>query len=219
MTSYSAPTRTVNDVLTDAKRAFGDESGTVLEETDIIRWLNDAMDVIVSTNKPLKSRAVINTVIGQNEYPIDQLNIHEIETIHYNDLRLPNIAFNQFEEWVRTNASAGSLNQAMPQLWYVWNNLLTLWPTPDAVAQLTIYYTPRPTHVENTPSTILPIPDKYYQDIVRYVLWNAFEMTENTALSQLKQAQFNQSLTSFGEEERSEQNATYSTITVIDDFY
>jgi hypothetical protein len=67
MSAYSPPTRTVGEVIKDVTRKFGDEAGIELENADIVRWINDAMDTIVARNNVLKARAKINTEGGKND--------------------------------------------------------------------------------------------------------------------------------------------------------
>ena len=66
--SYLNPTRTVPEVITAVERQFGDEAGVQLIESDIIRWINDAQDVIVAKNKVLKAKSTSPSVANQAAY-------------------------------------------------------------------------------------------------------------------------------------------------------
>ena len=87
----------------------------------------------------------------------------------------------------------------------------------DVLDKTDLYYTQRPAPVTSTSDT-LSLPDKYYQDVVRYCLQQAYEMDEDMANSQAKAQQFDASLNEKSEEERTAQNMTYEKITVYDDY-
>lgn len=212
--TLNAATRTVADVLTAVKRQFGDEAGVQLSDADIIRWINDAQDVIVSKNKVLKAKSTTAAVNGQASYTFPSDNIHQVESLHFNGYRVPNMAFPEAEEHI---FAADPLNVALgdPVLWYEWGGTFTFWPTPNSTSAIDIYFTRRPTPVVNSAS-VLSLPDKYYQDVVRYVMQQAYEMDEDFQNSAAKMQQFEAGLNEKSEEERTAQNMTYETITTYD---
>jgi len=214
--SYGSKTRLVSEVLTAVQRQFGDESGVQLENNDIIRWVNDAQDVIVAKNKVLKAKSTTPSVAGQAAYTFPSDNIHQIESIHYNGYRVPNMSFPEAEEQI-FQADPTMVASGDPVLWYEWAGTFTFWPAPSEVQSIDLYYTQRPTPVTLVSDT-LSLPDKYYQDIVRYCLQQAYEMDEDMANSQAKAQQFDASLNEKSEEERTAQNMTYEKITVYDDY-
>lgn len=212
--SYAPPTRTAQEVFTAVQRKFGDESGVQLEQADVIRWINDAQDVIVAKNKVLKAKSSSTAVTGQGSYTFPSLNIHQVEAIHYNNYRVPNMNFAQAEEFI---FRSDPLNVILgdPQVWYEWAGTFTFWPVPGADKTIDIYYTKRPDVVDSL-TDLLSVPDKYYQDVVSYVLQQAYEMDEDLQNSQVKGQQFENSLNEKSEEERTAQNMTYTTITSYD---
>lgn len=214
--SYGSKTRLVSEVITAVQRQFGDESGVQLENADIIRWINDAQDIIVAKNKVLKAKSTTPAVAGQAAYTFPSDNIHQIESIHYNGYRVPNMSFPEAEEQIfRSDPAAVSVGE--PLLWYEWAGTFTFWPAPSDTKNIDLYYTQRPTRVTASSNT-LSVPDKYYQDVVRYCLQQAYEMDEDMQNSQAKGQQFDASLNEKSEEEHTAQNMTYSTITVYDDY-
>ena len=214
--SYGAKTRLVSEVITAVQRQFGDESGVQLENSDIIRWINDAQDIIVAKNKVLKAKSTTTAVAGQAAYTFPSDNIHQIESIHYNGYRVPNMSFPEAEEQIfRSDPAALSVGE--PILWYEWAGTFTFWPAPNDTKNIDLYYTQRPAHVSLI-SDVLSVPDKYYQDVVRYCMQQAYEMDEDMANSQAKGQQFDASLNEKSEEERTAQNMTYDVITVIDNY-
>lgn len=213
--SYSPPTRTVQEVLIAVQRQFGDESGVQLENTDVIRWINDAQDVIVAKTKVLKAKSTITATPNQAAYTFPSENIYQIESIHYDGKRIPNMSFPEAEEHI---FAADPYNEAFgsPVLWYEWAGTFTFWPAPDEAKNIDLYYTKLPTRVTQL-SDVLALPDRYYQDVVRYVLQQAYEMDEDLGNAQAKGQQFEASMNEFSEEVRTAQNMTYNLITVYDD--
>lgn len=212
--SYSPPTRLVSEVMTAVKRQFGDESGVQLEDSDIIRWVNDAQDVIVAKTKVLKAKSSTPATAGQAAYTFPSDNIYQIESLHYDGMRIPNMNFPEAEEYIFTADPTGEA-LGSPALWYEWAGTFTFWPAPNDTKDIDIYYTKRPTKVANS-TDLLSLPDRYYQDVVRYVLQQAYEMDEDLGNAQAKGAQFEQSINEFSEENRTAQNMTYSTITIYE---
>lgn len=212
--SYSLPTRLVSEVITAVERQFGDESGVQVNSEDVIRWINDAQDIIVAKNKVLKAKSSSSSVVGQAAYTFPSDNIYQVESIHYKGYRVPNMSFPEAEEHIFAADPLAQLT-GDPQIWYEWAGTFTFWPTPQTAETIDLYYTQRPAKVTSTTDT-LTVPDKYYQDIIRYVLQQAYEMDEDMQNSQIKAQQFEDSLNNMSEEDRTAQNMTYSVITTYD---
>lgn len=209
----NAATHTVDEVFIAVKRQFGDESGVQIDDTDLLRWINEAQEVISNKNKVLKAKSTTSSTANQAAYTFPAQNIQQVESIHYDGMRIPNMAFAEAEEYVFNADPTASLT-GIPVIWYEWAGTFTFWPTPNDVKDIDVYYTRRPTAV--TTGSTLDIPDKYYPDIIRYVLQQAYELDEDLQNSQIKQKQFESSLNELSDEERTAANMTYSTITTYD---
>ena len=210
---YSPSTRTVQDVVRSVQRSFGDESGVQLTNADIFMWINDACDEIVKRNRINKAKASINSVIGQQDYSFTSLNIMQVEAIHFGGQRIPNMSFAEAEEQVIGLDSVPT--NGYPVLWYEWAGLFSFYPIPNVVSPIEVFYTAQSAKITAV-GNLLPLPDKYFTDIVNFVLLKAYEMDEDPQMSQLKGQQFDASIAAMGEEERSAQNMTYPSITVLD---
>jgi hypothetical protein len=215
MSTFGAPTRTVQDVFTQVKRKFGDESGVQLEDSDLVMWINDAAQVIVTENKILKTRATTPLVNGQADYTFTTLTdpIHSIDSLLVNGARVPNMSVAQAEETISTSDPLGE-ETGFPAFWYEYAGTVTFWPTPNVDGTITLRYTARPGQVA-LPADTLATPDDYFMDVVNYVLKQAYEMDENESMMQTKGNEFEASLIKRGEAERTGQNMTYETITVF----
>lgn len=208
--------RTVQDVINVVTRQFGDESGVQLQVSDIINWINDAQDTIVNRNRILKAKSSQQVVNGQAEYTFPLLRIIQIESLHYNGRILPNMSFVEAEQRISTTDPKGE-QQGTPLFWYEWAGSLTLWPTPNDSGTIQLYYSVLPPRISaaNDP---LSVPDKYFEDVCRYVMQQVYEMDQDWQGSQAKQQQFDASVNDLGEEERTSQHATYDSIVVMDPY-
>lgn len=213
--SYAPPTRTVSDVATVVKRIFGDESGVQLVDADIIRWVNEAQVEINSKNKVLKKRASLPAVVGQNAYILpSNYRIRQIEGVHFNGSPLKPYTFSQAEQDIL--AIDPQLEQeGIPDSWYEWAGEITLWPKPNSTDLITVYFTEEPVQLTQVSDT-LSLPDKYFNAIRDYVLAQAYEMDESMDVALRKQEQFGNSVLEMSEEERTSQNMTFQTITLVD---
>lgn len=210
--SYGPPTRTVAEVLRAVKRTFGDESSAQLENEDIIAWINDAQDEINNSNKVLKEQATVEVVAGAATHAFPSKNIQQIEALLFDGHVVKNVSYAQ-----ALTTHVGTTNTApVPEVWYEWGGQFTFYPTPSVNGTITLIYTVRPQRVQMELSATLSLPDKYYQDIVRYVLQQAYLMDEALDLSSNQAQQFTQSLEAKGEEDNIAQQGTYQTITFID---
>lgn len=212
--SYNAPTRTAQQVMDQVKRQFGDESGVQVSDDDLLGWISDAQEAIVIKNKILKAKSTAPSVAGQDSYTFPALPIHQIESLHYDGMRIPNMPFASAEERI-FNTDPEKLQSGAPQFWYEWAGTFSFWPTPDDVKNIDIYYTAKPTRITNSANT-LQVTDKYFSTVVQYVLQQAYELDEDWQASNAKGEQVRIGLAEMGEEERSAQNMTYETINLFD---
>lgn len=193
---------------------FGDEAGVSIEDADILMWINDAQDEIVNRNRVLKGTATTMSVIGQANYTLDpSIRVHQVESIHFNDRLLVNLSFVEAEQTVLYNAV--STMNGTPELWYEWAGTFTFYPAPDTASPIVLQYSLRPPRLAVLTSN-LSLSKQYFQDIVKYVLQQAYEMSENWQASGIKGDMFDLSQSDIDEEERESQHMTNLTIQVID---
>lgn len=210
----SPVTRTVQNVMDSVKRQFGDEAGVQLEDSDIIRWVNDAQNEINNRNRILKSKATATAVPGQKDYTFPDQDILQVESLAYNNVLVPDVPFAVAQE--RMSNMDPNLNQGgIPRFWYVWAGHFTFWPVPDSAGEIEIFYTRKPDMVAES-TDLLSVPDKYFQVVVAYVMQQAYELDEDWQAVAAKQQQVEEKLGQFGEEERTAQNMSYETINLID---
>lgn len=212
---YGPPTRKVIEVMTAVKRQFGDESGVQLEDADLVRWITDAQDAINSDNKVLKTTSTIPSVVSQSTYTFPTTPILQVESLHYKGVRIPNLPFAQAEESL-IGADPTAIGD--PEFWYEWGGTFTFWPMPKDIQTITLYYTASPTPVPANwdSNTLLSLPDDYFNDIVRFVMMQAYEMDEDWQASGAKAQQFKEGIAAKGEDSRRPQDMTFGVITLVD---
>lgn len=205
----------MSDVLTYVKRQFGDESGTQLTDSDIIRWINDAQIEIVTQIQPIKAEATTDIVADQAKYDMAGLNIYRIESIHYRGRKLPNKSWSDAESHITTNGNFTDSGE--PSFWYMWGDRVTLWPIPPSgqANGMTVYYSASPTPVTVSADT-LSLSDKHYQAICAYVMAEAFEMDEEFNQAAERRQYFTSRMSDVSEDEYTAQHATYQTITYVE---
>lgn len=194
---FEAKTKTVNDVAKSLKRQMGDEAEVVITDADIVRWIDDGQVEIVTNNQSLNLvKAVTSIVTGKAEYPLMQDEAFSglllVNSIHYKNRRLKSVTFQEAEEFMLTDTeNAGGV----PSLWYSVAGVLHLYPVPeeDIDGGLSIFFTKAPRKVKDLTQS-LDVPDSYFNALVEYCMSKAYEMEENTQMSQMKTQQFEKSL-------------------------
>lgn len=217
--SLRPSTKTFGQLVLDIKRIFGDEAGVQLDNADIQRWANAAQQEIVTNNKAIKAKATLPTVIGTATYIFPAVKIQQIEALHYDNVRLENLPFSEAER-VIISQDPDQTESGTPAFWYEWDGELSLWPKPDAVKNLTLYFTAYATELTGDTSQLLDVADKFYNAVVDFVLMKCYEMDEDMQASQMAEQRFRAALENQMEDERQAQHMTYPTvIDVVSDWY
>lgn len=195
----------------DVKRIFGDESGVQLDNADIARWANSAQMEIVTNNKAIKAKASTPSVVGTAMYTFPSVKIQQVESLHFDNVRLENMPFASAEQFIISNDPEQS-EQGTPVFWYEWDGEFTLWPKPDTVKDITLYFTAYPDELTGVTDEYLTVPDKFYNAVLDYVLSKCYEMDEDGAAAQNAEGRFRASLENQMEDERQAQHMTYPII-------
>lgn len=204
-------TKSFGQLAQDIKRVFGDEAGVQLDNADIQRWANAAQMEIVNSNKAIKAKADLPTTIGQATYTFPDVKIQQIEALHYDNTRLENVPFAEAERRIISEDPYG-VESGTPLFWYEWDGEVSLWPKPDEIKSLTLYFTAYPEELTGDTEQLLSVSDKFYNAVVDYVLAKCYEMDEAMDASQLAENRFRASLENQSEDERQAQHMTYPTI-------
>ena len=207
-------TRTYGQVKRTVRRLFGDEAGVQLEDADIQRWVDDAQTAIVERNKVLKSVSTTSSVVDQAAYTFPSPLIVQVESITYDGSPLANIEMHTAQERIQ-GFDPHQEESGTPTSWYEWGGNFVLYPKPDAVKDITLYYTRYPLPMTGDEAQVLDLPDKYFQAVVDYILWKCYEMDEDWNGAQLKENHFRGALEEQAEEEREVGHMTYPIISEV----
>jgi len=184
VTVPTAPTvtRTVQDMATEVKRLFGDESGVQLLDSDIIRWINYGQMEICSKTRILKSIQEGTLIEGTHIYPTptDYL---EMEAVWIDGIMLQATSWEEFRQSSYVGTEAGT-----PRSWFLYANQINLWPIPNKPLGLRIFYACRPIDV-STLSDYLAIPDRYFDRLKEYCMSKAYELDEDWTAHQVQREQ------------------------------
>lgn len=198
----------VSDVATRVKRQFGDEAGAQITDADIIRWCNDAQIEIATQNKLLQTVASSNTVVGTQSYATPATML-ALRGVRYDKLRLTPLSMDDIDNVIQDSTQ----DSGTPQYYWMIGEDVYLWPKPDSVKSLTIYYTAKPTTLTATGDTI-SLPPQFDNRIVEYCIAQAAELDDDLDHYQLKMAQFQQGIdASKGNIEQNESDDAYPYMT------
>lgn len=213
--SLRPSTRTFGALALDIKRIFGDESGVQLDDSDIQRWANSAQMEIVTSNKAIKARSTSLSVVGQATYTFPDVQIQQVASLHYDNMRLENVPFAEAERYVMSY-DPEQIETGTPRIWYEWDGEFTVWPKPDDVKTFTLYFTAYPDELTGDTAQALSVPDKFYNAVVDYILSKAYEMDEDMQASGMAEQRFRVALEGQMEDERQAQHMTYPVILEVD---
>ena len=208
------------------KRQFGDESTAQITDTDIIAWTNMGLAEIATKNRIWEKQVTMyvngNLTSGVDTvtYPSDIAlpnDLVQLEAVVYQGSALTGFNFERVLSMIGTD-----WNQVgAPQLWYMYGGNLRLYPYPtlidDTVAgqpSLTIYYRAIPPGV-SSPDDYIPLPDKYYDTLLAFVVSKAYELDEDWQAQGIQRQQFDMNLKALSEET----DSTSGDFVVITDEY
>lgn len=206
----------VSEIATRVMRQFGDEAGVQIDNSDIIRWVNDAMREIAISADLVQTIGSAPLVSGQNSYTLPA-NVLTLRSVRYNGMKLTPLSQTEFEEYIDSTAS--TYPTGTPTHFTAWGGSLQVYPAPDSSAVATastlqIFYTGTP--LEVTAVTDTPVLSvQYHNRIVEYCLQQAYELDENWGAAQQKAQQFEQGVRELRNEQQWAARDVYPSITTL----
>jgi len=188
-------TRTASEVAEDVKRIFGDEALVELKQVDLLRWVNAAQREIATSNQSLKGSATADAVKGQTLYALPSNSpVYQIQGIHYKGTPLRAITFQSAQETINSDDPEMEAT-GDPKVWYEWDGDLYIYPSAneDSAAALTLYYIAYPQNLTSITET-LQVPDRFYNQVVDYVLGQAYRLDENWQAMSYQDQRFRDSM-------------------------
>lgn len=204
----------VSDVVTRVQRQFGDEASVQIGSDDIIRWINDIAKDLAVQNDLGQAIATQNSVVNQNIYvaPADSL---AIRTVYYNGMKLDFYTRAEYDAYVNNNDPKEEAT-GTPFFYTRFVNDLLLYPKPDQVQEIKIWYFQRPTEVTTT-SDPLPFAVEYHNRIVEYCLQQAYQTDEDWDAAERMKGQYEDGMARLKQLEEADEEEFYPTITVLPD--
>lgn len=202
----------VSDVVTRVQRQFGDEASVQINSDDVIRYINDAAKEIAVQNDLGAAVATQASVVSQNLYsgPADAL---AIRSIYYDNLKLDFYNRQEYDAYVNAN-DPNELSVGTPILYTRHVNDLLLYPKPESVKNIKIWYFQRPVEVALTTDT-LPFAAEYHLRIVEYCLQQAYQTDEDWDAADRMAGQFTDGMTRLKQLENADDEEFYPVITVL----
>jgi len=206
----------VQEVVDYVERVFGDESGAQLELNDLIMFINVAIDEINTQNRVLKESVSFPAISGVSVYTFPDRRILQTEAILFNGVLIRNVSYaHALENFIGIAPTTGFTETSTPMYWWEWAGKFTFWPVPGT-GTIQLDYTVRHQPITDDTTAKLPLPDKYYSNILACVLRQAYDLDEQPELAGVQNDRMLASLSKMAEEERGAQKMYYETITLID---
>lgn len=199
----------VSEIATRTKRQFGDESGAQIDDTDIIRWINDAMVDIAINNDLLQVSAYTATVAGTQKYTVPT-NLLILRSVKWKGQKLQPISMEDAD----TLMVAADPQGGTPSTFWQFARQIYLYPVPDSngTSDLSLFYTKQPTNVTLTSDTP-ELPVQYHPRLVEYCIAQAAESDDNLQQYQMKMQQFNTNVDKLKSNATWENEDVYPSIT------
>jgi hypothetical protein len=203
-----------SDVANVVKRQFGDPDGRQITDSDILEWINQAQQEIVSQNPLLKQVAQANIVDGQDVYQYPASRVQYIEAIHYRGIPLEAYSFQEAQTYILRIKEPETVVAGRPEIWYERDGSIYLFPFPDEDIPngLRLFFTAQPDEITSLSDT-LSVPDRYYQRVIELVLARAYQLDENWEAARYKQAEFMNGMEMLANQEHVVNTNTYPSIT------
>lgn len=182
---------TGDDVAFRVRSSFGDFSGAQLSDAAILSWINDGQREIVNSNTLLRAVKYANIVGGQQDYTFPEDKVLAIEAVYVNGYPVENVSPQAAREYILKLDPELTLGSDRPEIWYERAGVITFYPVPNESKAngLKLEYVKYPTNLSLLSST-LGIPDRYFNELVSYVISQALEADENYDAAAYKLQQF-----------------------------
>lgn len=208
-------TRHASDVVTWIQRQFGDESGTQITVSDIIRWLNQAQLEVAVLANPIQAKSSSMLVVDQYEYSLPSDNTLNILSLHIDGSPVENMEFQEAENKLIIE-DPNRTRTGKPYYWWRFADKLYLWPTPDTALPIELFYHKAPDEITSQ-ADLLGLPDKYYEAILQFIMSKAYELDEEFSNARTAKQEFNDRLGVTLEEDTRGAVEYYPTLTFLGD--
>jgi len=206
-------THTGNDVSLRVRSQFGDTSGAQLGDPALLSWINDGQREIVNSNPILRDVKYTDLVATQSDYTFPNDKVLVIEAIYVNGYPLKNLTPQAARDFILSADPEKMLKAERPEIWYERAGVISLYPVPNKTFTngLKLEFIKNPTSLI-TLSDTLGIPDRYFNELVNYVISQALEMDENYDAANYKFRQFRDGLDRLFTKDTQSQDSLYGGV-------
>lgn len=204
----------VSDVVKRVQRQFGDEASVQIDDTDIMRYINDVVKEIAVQNDLMQATGTMPSVIGQTIYPFPS-DYLSMRSLYYNNMKVKPLKRTEYDEYI-ISSDPDETQTGTPFIYTRWGTNFFLYPKPDSVKTIKLFYQQRPVEVTALTDTI-PLPTEYHLRVVEYCLQQAYQTDEDWDAATQMSAQFSDGMTRLKEQESFSDKEFYPVITVLQD--
>lgn len=206
-------THTGNDVSLRVRSQFGDTSGAQLGDPALLSWINDGQREIVNSNPILRDVKYTDIISSQSDYTFPNDKVLVIEAIYANGYPLKNLTPQAAREFILSADPEKMLKAERPEIWYERAGVITVYPVPNKTFTngLKVEFIKNPANII-TLSDTLGIPDRYFNELVNYVISQALEMDENYDAANYKFRQFRDGLDRLFTKDTQSQDSLYGGV-------
>jgi len=183
-----------SQILTDVRRELLETTGAFWSDTELLRLLNRAELDIVNRSRILEDQAFLSTTQGVADYPLPNnwlsaklalINTKESASDNDSWQRLEPTNLEKMGQERPNFKRADSDAQGTPLKYWIWNDRIYLYPTPDAMVtgNLYLYYKAKPIPITITSQSI-SIDDTLAEGLIAYILWKAWSKAKETSLAE-----------------------------------
>lgn len=186
---------TGDDVAFRVRSSFGDFSGAQLSDAAILSWINDGQREIVNSNTLLRATKYADIVANQQDYTFPEDKVLAIEAVYVNGYPVENVSPQAAREYIIKLDPEMTLGSSRPEIWYERAGVITFYPVPNTSVTngLKLEYVKYPVSISVLSDT-LGISDRYFNELVNYVISQALESDENYDAASYKFRQFRDGL-------------------------
>lgn len=208
-------TYTGQQVADNVKRQFGDPDGRQINDFDILGWINQAQQDIVSQNPLLKETVQTNVFKGQDLYTYPSQDVQYIEALHYDGVPLEPYSFQEAQNYILSHLPESGAPEGIPTIWYERAGDVYIFPKPNKniTNGLRLYYVRQPENLSSL-ANVLSVPDRYFQRVVDLVLARAYQLDENWEAASYKQQEFANAMNMMENQENVVQMNTYPSCSI-----
>jgi hypothetical protein len=166
-------TLTASELAEYGRQAYNAVGDTFFSDAEIYRYIWEA-EAELATEAKLIERAYTTTTVASTAAYAAPTYAMVIKRVTYDSQKLMPISFREYDALV---FNATTIPLGTPQYYVLWEDELTLYPTPDAAATLKIWSLNQPQQVTST--SALEVPGVWHLPMADFLLWKFAQKDKN----------------------------------------